>query len=191
MKPIDDKKLIEFIKDNPDRGIHEAMQMYGRAVNTICRSILQGYDDGLVDEAVSETFFKLWKNSGQFSSQKGTSLKSWIYAVARNTAIDIRRKQGYTEILFNGEEEMEIVADISVEKEQEQRETKQLLHETIALLGEPDNQVFLCKYFLYMKNREIATQLQISEKKIENILYRGKAKLRELLIERGMTCYED
>ena len=86
---------------------------------------------------------------------------------------------------------MEIVADISVEKEQEQRETKQLLHETIALLGEPDNQVFLCKYFLYMKNREIATQLQISEKKIENILYRGKAKLRELLIERGMTCYED
>jgi len=191
MKPIDDKKLIEFIKDNPDRGIHEAMQMYGRAVNTICRSILQGYDDGLVDEAVSETFFKLWKNSGQFSSQKGTSLKSWIYAVARNTAIDIRRKQGYTEILFNGEEEMEIVADISVEKEQEQRETKQLLHETIALLGEPDNQVFLCKYFLYMKNREIATQLQISEKKIENILYRGKTKLRELLIERGMTCYED
>jgi len=191
MKPIDDKKLIEFIKDNPDRGIHEAMQMYGRAVNTICRSILQGYDDGLVDEAVSETFFKLWKNSGQFSSQKGTSLKSWIYAVARNTAIDIRRKQGYTEILFNGEEEMEIVADISVEKEQEQLETKQLPHETRALLGEPENQVFLCKYFLYMKNREIATQLQISEKKIENILYRGKTKLRELLIERGMTCYED
>ncbi len=191
MNPIDDKKLIELIKDNPDRGIHETMLLYGKAVNTICRSILQGYDDGLVDEAVSETFFKIWKNSGQFSLEKGTNLKSWIYAVARNTAIDIRRKQGYTEISFNGEEEMEIAADISVESEIQQRETKQLLHEVIALLGEPDNQVFLCKYFLYMKNKEIANRLQISEKKTENILYRGKAKLRELLMERGMTCYED
>ena len=87
MKPIDDKKLIEFIKDNPDRGIHEAMQMYGRAVNTICRSILQGYDDGLVDEAVSETFFKLWKNSGQFSSQKGTSCTEYSYRYSTKAGI--------------------------------------------------------------------------------------------------------
>ncbi len=188
---MDDKKLLQLIEQNPDKGIHEAMQLYGRAVNTICRSVLQGYEEGLVDEAVSETFFKLWKNSNQFSITKGTTLKSWLYSIARNTAIDIRRKNGYQMVSINDENELELVSDILLENEVQKRELKQILHEVIALLGEPDNQVFLCKYFLCMKNKEIANHLQISEKKTENILYRGKVKLKEMLMERGMTCYED
>lgn len=188
---MNDEKLLELIILNPEKGIHEAMQLYGRAVNTICRSVLRGYEAGLVDEAVSETFFKLWKKSTQFSSEKGTTLKSWLYSIARNTAIDIRRKNGYQMVSINDENEPELIADISVENEMQKRELKQILNEVIALLGEPDNQVFLCKYFLCMKNKEIANKLQISEKKTENILYRGKAKLKELLAERGMTCYED
>lgn len=188
---MEDGQLLELIKINPDKGIHEALLLYGKAVNTICRSVLQGYEDGLVDEAVSETFFKLWKNGEQFSRDKGTTLKSWLYSIARNTAIDIRRKNGYQIVSINDDTEQELIADISVENEIQKKELRQILHEVIALLGEPDNQVFLCKYFMCMKNKEIANHLQISEKKTENILYRGKSKLRELLMERGMTCYED
>ena len=84
-----------------------------------------------------------------------------------------------------------MVSDISLENEAQRKELRQILHEVIALLGEPDNKVFLYKYFLCMKNKEIANCLQISEKKTENILYRGKGKLKEMLMERGMTCYED
>ncbi len=188
---MDDEKLLELIKINPDKGIHEAMLLYGRAVNTICRSVLNGYEDGLVDEAVSETFYKLWKNSNQFATDKGTTLKSWIYSIARNAAIDIRRKNGYQLVSINDENEPELVSDISLENEVQRKELRKILHEVIALLGEPDNKVFLYKYFLCMKNKEIANCLQISEKKTENILYRGKRKLKDMLMERGMTCYED
>ncbi len=188
---MNDEELIGLIKNNPDKGIHEAMQLYGKAVNTICCSVLRGYEVGLVDEAVSETFFKLWRNCDKFSFEKDTTLKSWLYSVARNAAIDIRRKQGYLELSLDEKEGVEIVSDISIDKEVQQKEMRRLLHEVIALLGEPDSQVFLCKYFLYMKNKEIAVRLQISEKKTENILLRGKKKLRKILMERGMTCYED
>ncbi len=188
---MEDEKLLELIKINPNKGIHEAMQLYGRAVNTICRSVLNGYEEGLVDEAVSETFYKLWKNGNQFTTDKGTTLKSWIYSIARNTAIDIRRKNGYQMVSIHDENEPELISDISLENEVQRKELRRILHEVIALLGEPDNQVFLCKYFLCMKNKEIANRLQISEKKTENILYRGKIKLKDMLMERGMTCYED
>ncbi|MBQ9984615.1 MAG: RNA polymerase sigma factor [Lachnospiraceae bacterium] len=188
---MDDEKLLQLIEQNPDKGIHEAMQLYGRAVNTICRRVLQGYEEGLVDEAVSETFYKLWKNGNQFSIDKGTTLKSWIYSIARNTAIDIRRKNGYQMVSINDENEPELVSDISLENEVQRKELRQILHEVIALLGEPDNKVFLYKYFLCMKNKEIANSLQISEKKTENILYRGKMKLKDMLMERGMTYYEE
>lgn len=188
---MEDRKLMRLIQQSPDRGIRKAMQLYGKAVNTICCSILQGCEDGLVDEAVSDTFFKLWKNSQQFSLEKGFSIKSWLYSIARNTAIDIRRKNGYPLISLDEEMEQEPVSNIMVETEVQKKEIKQILHEVIEALGEPDSQVFLLKYFLYMKNKEIAAKLQISEKKTENILYRGKAKLKEMLIERGITCYED
>lgn len=188
---MEDKKLLQLIQSNPDKGIHKAMQLYGRAVNTICRSVLQDCEDGLVDDAVSDTFFKLWKNSRLFSFEKGSSLKSWLYSIARNTALDIRRKNGIAPISLDDEKEPELVSDFVLESEIQKREVGRLLHEVIELLGEPDNQVFLYKYFLCMKNKEIAERLQISEKKTENILYRGKAKLKEMLAERGMTCYED
>ena len=44
----------------------------------------------------------------------------------------------------------------------------------IERLGEPDNYVFLYKYFMGMKNKEIAKRLQISEKKTENIFLMGR-----------------
>lgn len=190
-KDMEDKKLIRLIQQSPDKGIHKAMQLYGKAVNTICRSVLQGCEDGLVDEAVSDTFFKLWKNSQQFSLEKGVSVKSWLYSIARNTAIDIRRKNGYSLISLDEEMEQEPISDVFVENEVQKKEMRQILRDVIGALGEPDSQVFLLKYFLCMKNKEIAARLQISEKKTENILYRGKSKLKALLTERGITCYED
>lgn len=188
---MNDDELIQLIKDNPDMGIHRAMQLYGKAVNTICRAVLKDCQDGLVDEAVADTFFKLWKNRGQFVPKEGQHLKSWIYSIARNSATDIRRKNGYSLVSLDDENELEPVSDISVETEVQKKEIKQILREVIEKLGEPDNQVFLMKYFLFMKNKDIATKLNISEKKTENILYRGRTKLKEMLIKRGITCYEE
>lgn len=186
-----EKELIDLIQSNPDKGIHKAMALYGRAVNTICNSILGEYGTDTVDEAVSDTFFKLWKNSDRISLETGYSLKSYLYSIARNTAIDIRRKNGYSLVSLDDEKEQEIAADISIEEEIQKKELKQILHEVIERLGEPDNRVFLYKYFLFLKNKEIAKCLELPEKKVENILYRGKGKLKEMLEERGITRYED
>ncbi len=188
---MNDGELIKLIKDNPDIGIHDAMQLYGKAVNTICRSVLSECEDGLVDEAVADTFFKVWKNSHQFQPKEGQGLKSWIYSIARHSAIDIRRKNGYPLVSLDDENEAEPISNISIEVEVQKKEVKQILQDVIEKLGEPDNQVFLMKYFLFMKNKDIATNLNISEKKTENILYRGKVKLKEMLIKRGITCYEE
>lgn len=188
---MNDEKLIRLIQSNPDRGIHVAMQLYGKGVNTICRTLLQNCEAGLVDEAVSDTFLKLWQKGHLYVAKEGHSLKSWIYSIARNTAIDIRRKNGYALPSLDDEGEPEPMSAVTIETEVQKKEVCQILHEVITMLGEPDSQVFLLKYFLFMKNKEIAVRLQISEKKTENILYRGKGKLKEMLMERGITCYED
>jgi len=188
---MNDEKIIRLIQSNPDKGIRMSMQLYGKGVNTICRTILRDCDEGLIDEAVSDTFLKLWQKSHLYVAKDGYSLKSWIYSIARNTAIDIRRKNGYTIPSLDDVGESEPVSADTVETQVQQRATRQIIHEVITMLGEPDGQVFFLKYFVFMKNKEIAARLHISEKKTENILYRGKRKLKELLMERGITCYED
>ena len=84
----------------------------------------------------------------------------------------------------------EVACDFSMEKETEKREVQQFLLGAIHQLGEPDSRIFLYKFFLWMKNKEIASALHLSEKKVENVLFRGKDKLRKLLEERGITGYE-
>ncbi|MBQ4284536.1 MAG: RNA polymerase sigma factor [Lachnospira sp.] len=186
---MSDEKLLKLVKHNPDKGISEAMKIYGKAVNTICRSILGDLGEEFVEEAVSDTFFKLWKNNKQFVECEGHSLKSWLYSVARNSATDIRRKNAKHILSLDDENQDELMADISIESEVQKKELKAILQKVIEELGEPDSKVFLLKYFLCMKNREIAAKLGISEKKAENILYRGKVKLKEKLTERGITGY--
>lgn len=66
----------------------------------------------------------------------------------------IRRENGGVLVSLDDEMETEPVSDISIETEIQKREAKRLLYEVIELLGEPDHQVFLCKYFLFMKNKE-------------------------------------
>ena len=58
-------------------------------------------------------------------------------------------------------------------------------------LGQPDSTIFLQKYYMKRRNKDIAKGLQLTEKKVENILYYGKKKLRNFLKERGITCYEN
>lgn len=188
---MEDWELLERIKEKPDEGIHIAMQQYGKAVNTICKSLLAGCMDGLVDEAVVDTFFKLWKNIDKISLAGGYSLKSYLYSIARNAAIDLRRKHGYPVLSLEESETIEIADERNVEGEIEKKELKKTLYQAIVQLGEPDSTVFLQKYYMKRRNKEIAEGLTLSEKKIENILYYGKKKLRKWLEERGITCYEN
>ena len=189
---MEEKKLLELLRYDSERGIREATTQYGKAVHTICCSMLRGYPREEIEEVEADTFLKLWKNSDKIQIDESHSLKSYLYTIARNTALDVCRKKKPQILSMDAELEnlMEAASGISVEKHMENKEISNALHEVIAALGEPDNQVFLYKYFLMLRNKEIARHLQIVEKKVENILYRGKEKLRKQLAERGITSYE-
>lgn len=46
----------------------------------------------LAEEALQETFVKVWKNSGSYSPDKGTPM-AWLNTLARFQAIDMRRRE--------------------------------------------------------------------------------------------------
>ena len=123
MEKFKDRKIIKLLKKSPEDGIKMVIDVYGSAVNTICKNILINLNSEDIEEAISDTFFKLWKNVDNFK--------------------------------------------------------------------EPDRSIFILRYFYFEKVKVIASKLNLSEKKVENILYRSKTKLKEELIKGGIIYEKD
>lgn len=184
MKPMTDEQLVSLIKKNPDKGIAVALELYAGQVKTICMAYLSGCSPEDIEETIADCFVMLWKSIGRFDPQKGYSLKSYLYGIARKTAISWFRKHRPGETLLLDEEILK--ANIDIENETETREAQQILHAVVDAMDEPDRSVFILRFFYNQRVAEIARRLQISQKRVENGLYRGKEKLRIMLLKRGI-----
>lgn len=181
-----DIELLFLIKNNPDQGVRKLMKCYGGPVSTICRNFLYDCSEDDIEEAIADTFTNFWKHSQTFELNEKYTLKSYIYTIARNAARDKRRKIKKADIYSIEELALELPAEFSVEKHIERKEAEAILHTCLEKMQEPDKSVFLYRYFYGYKISEIAVMLELPQKKVENILYRGKDRLRKDLCERGI-----
>lgn len=185
MNNIDDQKLIRLICKNPQEGLKQAIELYGGAVSTICRNILSDLDESYVQDAVSDSFLKLWKNAKNYNPEKGSSLKSYIYAIARNTARDKRRSLG-KDMSPLPLEEVSLPCPLDLESEFAKRTNESIIHETIAAMDEPERSIYILRYFYFYKIKDIAKRMGMSDKAVENLLYRSREGVKKALMERGV-----
>lgn len=87
-----DADLLKILHENTSYGIEVAIDTYGKAVKTICQTILTGFSEEDVEEAVSDTFVGLWKAIDRIKLERETGLKEYLYGIARRTALNKRRK---------------------------------------------------------------------------------------------------
>lgn len=181
-----DQELLRLLETSPGRAIHEMMNLYGDSISTICRNFLYDCKEDDVEEAIADTYIHFWKNREKFRLNERYSLKSYLYAIARNAARDKRRYLKRAEIYSIDELELVLISDENVEINYEKKEMEAVLHTCLEAMKEPDKTIFLYRYFYGYKISEIGKMLHLDTKKVENILYRGKEKLRKDLTERGI-----
>lgn len=181
---MNDQELLELLRNHPNQGIHILLELYGGAVATICGNFLYDCEKEDVEEAIADTFTNFWKKSKDFVLDDRFTVKSYIYAIARNVSRDKRRKRKRNDIYSLEELSLELPADFSVEQKLEQKEMEAVLHTCLENMKEPDKSIFLYRYFYGFKIGDIAEMLGLSPKKVENILYHGKNRLRRDLQKR-------
>lgn len=183
---MEDRELIVLLNKDPGRAIHELMNQYGKSIRTICHNFLYDCSEHDVEEAIADTFIHFWKNREKFVLNERYSLKSYLYTIARNVSRDKRRSLKKRDIYSMDELDLHLVSEQNVEKDYERKEQEAILHTCLEQMKEPDKSVFLYRYFYGYKISEIGKMLHLPPKKVENILYRGKEKLRKELVERGI-----
>ena len=183
---MSEQELLRLIKNDSGKGIHELMNLYGGSISTICRNFLYDCPEDDIEETIADTYINFWRNRDKFKPDETNSLKSYLYAIARNAARDKRRSLKKEDIYSLEELELNLVSEENIEIQYEKKEMEAVLHTCLEQMKEPDKTIFLYRYFYGYKTGEIARMLNLPIKKVENILYRGKEKLRKDLVERGI-----
>lgn len=185
MNKFKDKKIISLLKKSPQDGLSLALDTYGGSVKTICNNILCDCSKEDIEETISDTFFKLWQNIDKFKEEKNTTLKSYIYAIARNSCLDKRRKLKKDNLLIPIEEDT-VGIEVNMDDNYAKKVNNKIIYKTINNMDEPDKSIFILRYFYFEKVKNIAIRLNLTDKKVENCLYRSKDKLKKSLIDGGV-----
>ena len=116
-----------------------------------------------------------------------TSLKTYLFTIARNKAIDRLRRD--KRMLLVGDEALDVMSDEYEQFERDifRNEEKRVLHSAISELNNDYRTVLHLIYFEDMSYAEAATVMKKSSKQIENLVYRARLRLREILTDRGIS----
>ena len=114
-----------------------------------------------------------------------SSLRTYLFMVARSRAIDWLRHRKRHETVPISEMEEQLADENDLEEQVLRNDEKRRLHAAIEKLPE-DQQVAV--HLVYFEDRSYADTARImkkSVKQVDNLLYRAKAALRNLLSEEG------
>ena len=85
---MDEKQLLTLLKTDAEQGMRQMIHVFAPAVHKICASLLARRQCEDIEEAEADVFVKLWKNREKVQLSETYSLKSYLFAIARNVCID-------------------------------------------------------------------------------------------------------
>ena len=170
----DDKGIVEIIRDYKD-----GLILY-----------INGYVNNIyvAEDLAEDTFFKLAAKKPRFNGK--SSFKTWLFAVARNIAVDyLRHNSKNTSDSIENYADF-LAAEYDVEKEYLIKEQKITLHRTMRKLKAEYFLVLYLTFFEGFSNAETAKIMKKSKRQIENLVYRAKISLQSELEKEGFE-YEE
>ncbi len=89
---IDDKDIIQAIREKSERGFRLLMQKYKQPIYWHIRRLVVAHDDA--QDATQETFIRIFRSFDKF--RDANSFRGWIFRIATNEALRLvdARKQG-------------------------------------------------------------------------------------------------
>ena len=158
----------------------EIVERYSRMLWRAAWRILG--DGDAAEDAVQEAFLRAWRSFSTFDDR--AELATWLYRIAVNAAIDLRRKRGRTEgrgtalpVTLDGE-----VALASDEPDAHRRavsgELARRTRETLPELSASERIAFLLRHYEGRSIAEISRELGKNENATKQSIFRAVRKLR-------------
>lgn len=138
-----------------------------------------------VDDMVQESYLRIWKTR---MARPITSTKAFLFQIARHLAIDTLRRNRAVVIESHGDLSELFVIDHKPDAAEtlSYNEKADLLAEALAALPKRCREVVILRRLRCLSQKEVASQLGISERTVESQLARGLNLCLAFLRKRGL-----
>lgn len=134
------------------------------------------------EDVMEDTFAHLLAHGGNFPDEG--SIRSWLYKVAHNKAINYLRKhkrevplQDVEQVLYGGSLEADLI----------RQERNEVLYLCLQKLPKQYREVLQLRYLENFSQSQICGITGLSVKQVYNCLHRGRVALKEYLLKEGFT----
>lgn len=168
-------------------GLRAAYAAHGAELyRAACRSL---HDHHLAEEAVQETFVRAWRAADHFDEQLG-SLRTWLFAILRNTLIDLARADSIRPLRAVSNGERAHGEATSAIDELDRALLAWQVEEGLSRLSHDHRQVLVEAHLRGRPLPELAAELGIPLGTVKSRAYYALRALRVVLDELGWTDEE-
>ena len=172
-----DEKLMQEIKADNMFAFDVLYKKYSKKLYKFGFCILKSQVES--ENLIQDVYLNLWEN--RFKVEKDSSVKSYLFSIAYNSAISIIRKKARESQFIEYLKSLQEINEEPVNLGLEYNELANKIDEIIKGLPPRQREVYLLNRVEGLKYSEIAERLQISVNTIENHMSRALKTIREKL----------
>ena len=170
-------RLVLESRQGSGEAFEKLLTLYEKPVFNVAYRILNNYEDAR--DVTQNVFLKAYENLESFDP--GHRFFSWIYRIAVNESINMRRAKRPCENL----ESAKVGERNTPEKALSQTELDEAIQAALMSLEIDYRVVIVLRHFLECSYRDIGEILGIPEKKVKSRLFTARNLLRESLSRKG------
>lgn len=142
--------------------------------------VVTGGNEDATREALQETFRRVVRHIRVFSDE--ATLWSWLTVLARSARADESRKRRRYLAFLDRFTQHTAIERAATDDDRDGKNLEVLLEQNLSGLPAEERTLLEAKYYDHRSVREIAEQLQTTEKTIESRLVRARQKLKQALL---------
>ena len=174
--------LIRRLKKDDKSAVDELFGYYYPRLYHFSKSILKIETD--IDDILQEVFVKIWLNRQKISN--ANTFNAYIFTITKNEVLNLIRSS-VKDHTFKDELFLRSVAEeYQTQNQLEYDEIKSGIDHIVSGLPEKRQQVFILSRTEGLSNKEIAQQLNISEKTVEDHITHAIKHIKSAMHEMGM-----
>jgi len=186
LRSLTDEDLMQALRMGCNDALAVLFERHSPLVFRIARAIL--HDDGEAEETVQRVFLDVYKAANQFKPDRGT-FKTWLLQYAYHRSIDRRLHLQANRFYSRTELDELTPAELFYASGHllclPPQEVVCLVEQVLSTLESRQRRIIELTYFEGLTAEEIATKTGATASSVRHDLYRGLAKLRDVLLETG------
>ena len=169
--------------DGDEAAFSEIIERYRDPVTFFVQRYI--HDLPAAEDIAMDTFMELIVHPKRYNFKD--SLKTYLFMMARSRALDhLRREKRRPAVPIEDQEEL-LADEQSLEESVLQNERARLLHHAIAQLPDEQQTAVHLVYFEDRSYEDTAQIMKKTRKQVDNMLYRAKKALKELIGEEAVS----